>query len=59
MRLRILVAVAKYLGHIAAQMVMRYSHLVPEVNARAVDAAISFYTKPATLAALDDIASII
>jgi integrase len=43
-----LAAVAKYLGHSSAQMVMRYSHLVPEVNARAVDAAMSFYAKPAT-----------
>lgn len=38
-------AVAKYLGHSGASMVMRYAHLVPEVNARAVKAAMSFYPK--------------
>ena len=27
-------------------MVMRYSHLQPEVNARAVEAAMSYYPKP-------------
>jgi len=41
-----LAAVAKYLGHSGAQMVMRYAHLVPEVNARAINAAMSFYPKP-------------
>ena len=40
-----LAAVAKYLGHSGASMVMRYAHLVPEVNARAVKAAMSFYPK--------------
>jgi hypothetical protein len=38
MRLRILAAVAKYLGHNSTQLVMRYSHLVPEVKARTFDA---------------------
>jgi integrase len=38
-----LAAVAKYLGHSGAEMVMRYAHLVPEVNARAVEAAMSYY----------------
>lgn len=37
-------AVAKYLGD-SVEMVMRYSHLQPEVNARAVKAAMSFYRK--------------
>ena len=40
-----LAAVAKYLGD-SVEMVMRYSHLQPEVNARAVEAAMSFYPKP-------------
>lgn len=40
-----LAAVAKYLGD-NVEMVMRYSHLQPEVNARAVKAAMSFYPKP-------------
>ena len=40
-----LAAVAKYLGHSGAQMVMRYAHLVPEVNARAIEAVMSFYPK--------------
>jgi integrase len=53
-----LAAVAKYLGRSPAQMVIRYSRLIPEVNADAVDAAMSFYAKPATQAALDDISSI-
>lgn len=39
-----LAAVAKYLGD-NVEMVMRYSHLQPEVNARAVEAAMSFYKK--------------
>jgi hypothetical protein len=43
-----LAAVAKYLGRSSAQMVMRYFRQVPEVNAHAVDAAMSFYAKPAT-----------
>jgi integrase len=42
-----LAAVAKYLGD-SVEMVMRYSHLQPEVNARAVEAAMSFYPKPDT-----------
>ena len=37
-----LAAVAKYLGHSGAGMVMRYSHLQPEVNAKAISAAMSF-----------------
>ena len=41
-----LAAVAKYLGD-SVEMVMRYSHLQPEVNARAVEAAMSYYPKPA------------
>jgi integrase len=40
-----LAAVAKYLGD-SVEMVMRYSHLQPEVNARAVEAAMSFYPNP-------------
>jgi integrase len=40
-----LAAVAKYLGHSGIQMVMRYSHLQPGVNALAVDAAMSYYPK--------------
>lgn len=40
-----LAAVAKYLGD-SVEMVMRYSHLQPEVNARAVEAAMSFYSQP-------------
>ncbi len=39
-----LAAVAKYLGD-SVEMVMRYSHLQPEVKARAVEAAMSFYPK--------------
>jgi integrase len=39
-----LAAVAKYLGD-SVEMVMRYSHLRPQVNARAGDAAMSFYKK--------------
>jgi len=46
-----LAAVAKYLGHSGAGMVMRYSHLQPEVNAKAISAAMSFYTQPVTQAA--------
>jgi len=38
-----LAAVAKYLGHSGAGMVMRYAHLQPEVNAKAISAAMSFY----------------
>ena len=41
-----LAAVAKYLGHSGAGMVMRYSHLQPEVNAKAISAAMSFYALP-------------
>jgi len=41
-----LAAVAKYLGHSGAGMVMRYSHLQPEVNAKAISAAMSFYAPP-------------
>jgi integrase len=39
-----LAAVAKYLGD-SVEMVMRYSHLQPQVNARAGDATMSFYNK--------------
>jgi integrase len=42
-----LAAVAKYLGHSGAAMVMRYAHLQPEVNARAINAAMSFYPQAA------------
>jgi len=45
-----LAAVAKYLGHSGAGMVMRYAHLQPEVNAKAVSAAMSFYPKSVTQA---------
>jgi integrase len=38
-----LAAVAKYLGHSGAKMVMRYAHLQPRVNAQAVDALMSYY----------------
>jgi integrase len=41
-----LAAVAKYLGHSGAAMVMRYAHLQPEVNAKAISAAMSFYAPP-------------
>jgi len=41
-----LAAVAKYLGHSGAAMVMRYAHLQPEVNAKAINAAMSFYPAP-------------
>jgi integrase len=41
-----LAAVAKYLGHSGAAMVMRYAHLQPEVNAKAISAAMSFYALP-------------
>ena len=44
-----LAAVAKYLGHSGAGMVMRYAHLQPEVNAKAINAAMSFY--PASIQA--------
>ena len=44
-----LAAVAKYLGHSGAGMVMRYAHLQPEVNAKAISAAMSFY--PASIQA--------
>src|ERR1035441_1168998 len=44
-----LAAVAKYLGHSGAAMVMRYAHLQPEVNAKAISAAMSFY--PASIQA--------
>ncbi len=40
-----LAAVAKYLGHSGAKMVMRYAHLQPRVNAQAVDALMSYYPK--------------
>jgi hypothetical protein len=39
-----LAAVARYLGD-SVEMVMRYSHLQPQVNARAGDATMSFYNK--------------
>jgi integrase len=42
-----LAAVAKYLGHSGAAMVMRYAHLQPEVNAKAINAAMSFYPQAA------------
>jgi integrase len=42
-----LAAVAKYLGHSGAAMVMRYAHLQPEVNAKAINAAMSFYPQSA------------
>jgi integrase len=42
-----LAAVAKYLGHSGAAMVMRYAHLQPEVNAKAIHAAMSFYPQAA------------
>jgi integrase len=45
-----LAAVAKYLGHSGAAMVMRYAHLQPEVNAKAISAAMSFYPQPVTQA---------
>jgi hypothetical protein len=45
-----LAAVAKYLGHSGAAMVMRSAHLQPEVNAKAISAAMSFYPQAATQA---------
>jgi hypothetical protein len=41
-----LAAVGKYLGRSSAQIVIRFSRLVPEVSAHAVDAAMSFSVKP-------------
>jgi hypothetical protein len=42
-----LAEVAKYLGHSGGGMVMRYAHLQPEVNAKAINAAMSFYPQAA------------
>lgn len=38
-----LAAVSQYAGHSTIQMTMRYAHLQPENNARAIAAAMSFY----------------
>ncbi len=38
-----LAAVAKYAGHSTIQMTMRYSHLVPDVNKKAVETMANFY----------------
>jgi integrase len=38
-----LAAVAMYLGHSGASMVMRYVHLVPEVNDLAIAGMMSYY----------------
>jgi integrase len=38
-----LAAVSKFVGHKSIQMTMRYSHLQPENNDRAVAAMMSFY----------------
>jgi hypothetical protein len=38
-----LAAVSQYAGHSTIQMTMRYAHLQPENNARAIAATMSFY----------------
>jgi integrase len=51
-----LAAVAQYLGHSNASMVMRYAHLEPEVNVKAIDALMSFYPAPVQTATQMDTA---
>jgi hypothetical protein len=43
-----LAVVARYLGHANIQMTMRYSHLQPENDQRAMDAMMSYYRTPET-----------
>jgi integrase len=43
-----LAVVARYLGHANIQMTMRYSHLQPENDQRAMDAMMSYYNATAT-----------